>query len=534
MNHIELFAGCGGMSLGLKSAGFDLLMANELSPMAVETFAYNFLEQSLDELPVNGSKHPSVYWLNSHHSDFTLRLRENPFEFPTLKEINNSDIPAEPSALKGKMIVGNIIHLNQLLKERKDILEFLRAGSSGEGVDLVSGGPPCQSFSLAGLRRRDCDKNTLPWEFANFVEMVKSKFVILENVTGILRAFKQDGESFHAWYEVSKVFAEKGYIPLCLHINARKIGIPQNRPRFIMIGVRDDILESLKNNLSDIEQALFAPGEKLVKDLKAKEKVHLSDFRYFDAHRDNDISIFENSFLRHVVGGKEVNVHEAIGDLQTQKPNRTSNYVTQLNKTFESILTSHSHSSSKQKYVNHELRNNGLHVRRRFRIYQVIQQLQKTSKSTAKELTNILKLNSDQLSDRAWGELEKIEFLQDNEVLAPFNTKNDLLNYLKSHPTKKRTQKALDKLAPAPAALSIPDDACHYEKNELRTLTVREMARIQSFPDNFVFKSKVTTGGRMRSYEVPQYTQVGNAVPPLLGVALGEIIKELLERSMKK
>ena len=55
------------------------------------------------------------------------------------------------------------------------------------------------------------------------------------------------------------------------------------------------------------------------------------------------------------------------------------------------------------------------------------------------------------------------------------------------------------------------------------------MARIQSFPDNFVFRSKVTTGGKMRKFEVPQYTQVGNAVPPLLGLALGKSVAELLK-----
>jgi DNA (cytosine-5)-methyltransferase 1 len=84
--------------------------------------------------------------------------------------------------------------------------------------------------------------------------------------------------------------------------------------------------------------------------------------------------------------------------------------------------------------------------------------------------------------------------------------------------------------SPAPAALSIPDDACHYHHDELRTFTVREMARIQSFPDSFVSRSKITTGGQMRRFEVPQYTQVGNAVPPLLGRALGLSIKSLLKK----
>lgn len=110
-----------------------------------------------------------------------------------------------------------------------------------------------------------------------------------------------------------------------------------------------------------------------------------------------------------------------------------------------------------------------------------------------------------------------------------FTNKADFEEYLKLHPTKKQTQKALNPDSPAPAALSIPGDACHYDEKELRVLTVRKMARIQSFPDNFVFRSKVTTGGKMRKFEVPQYTQVGNAVPLLLGLALGKSVVELLK-----
>jgi len=84
--------------------------------------------------------------------------------------------------------------------------------------------------------------------------------------------------------------------------------------------------------------------------------------------------------------------------------------------------------------------------------------------------------------------------------------------------------------------LSIPDDACHYHEAEdtQRTLTVREMARIQSFPDWYKIKSKVTTGGQMRKFEVPQYTQIGNAVPPLLALALGKVCSKLLDISEKK
>jgi DNA (cytosine-5)-methyltransferase 1 len=98
------------------------------------------------------------------------------------------------------------------------------------------------------MRKKDCDKNSLPWEFATFVDKVRPKFTILENVTGILRAFQEEGEKYYAWIEVSKAFSQIGYIPLCLHVNAKYAGIPQNRPRFIMIGVRDDIYQKLSKS----------------------------------------------------------------------------------------------------------------------------------------------------------------------------------------------------------------------------------------------------------------------------------------------
>ncbi len=115
-------------------------------------------------------------------------------------------------------------------------------------------------------------------------------------------------------------------------------------------------------------------------------------------------------------------------------------------------------------------------------------------------------------------------------------TDKEILNVLCKLYTKKQTQKALIANEPAPAALSIPDDACHYHESEsmLRTLTVREMARIQSFPDWFQIKSKVTTGGQMRKFEVPQYTQIGNAVPPLLAFALGNVCKEIINAAYRK
>jgi DNA (cytosine-5)-methyltransferase 1 len=80
---------------------------------------------------------------------------------------------------------------------------------------------------------------------------------------------------------------------------------------------------------------------------------------------------------------------------------------------------------------------------------------------------------------------------------------------------------------PAPTITTLPDDILHY--SEPRILTVREYARLQSFPDWFQFKGKYTTGGKLRTKECPRYTQVGNAVPPHLAKAIGKAALAMLK-----
>lgn len=91
---------------------------------------------------------------------------------------------------------------------------------------------------------------------------------------------------------------------------------------------------------------------------------------------------------------------------------------------------------------------------------------------------------------------------------------------------RKKALRVLDPDRPAPTITSLPDDLLHYR--EPRTLTVRENARLQSFPDWFAFKGKYTTGGHLRKKEVPRFTQVANAVPPLVARAIGEMLRDLL------
>lgn len=533
------------MTLGLESVGFELVLANELSPMAGETFAYNLLGkngENLRKLADKGEQAQKTFWLNSKYNrnELGLRLRENPRLPPAPGEGYNDLDDKDVSLLRGGLLIGDIIALNNYLKKDNQILlEYIRRGfntTSGvkPGVDLVSGGPPCQSFSLAGLRQHDNERNRLPWEFANFVELVQPRMVVLENVSGILHAFKVNGEKHYAWYEVAKAFVSKGYVPLCLHVNAKYVGAAQNRPRFIMFAMKESVFETfLAHELAQGPNAsvdMLKKSRVFYKEVQANPDLAITEshFVYFDVEKD--LKLFRDTFLNVFVSHDKTKLHtvdDAIKDLSenlSESHTRTislSPYVKGIN----SLLPDR---ELPTRAYNHEMRRHTLLVRQRFSLYQALSGL--SIRARRQTITFLRTGDSRHLSNETINELlGGITVLGPNEAWMEIHNFKDLMAYLHPLKTKKQTQRALVANEPAPAALSIPDDACHYNPGELRSLTVREMARIQSFPDWFEFRSKATTGQQMRKFEVPQYTQVGNAVPPLLGKAIGQIVNHVLQ-----
>lgn len=532
MKYIELFAGCGGLSVGLESLEFEMVFANELSPMASETFAYNLLNENLRQLSDKKESSEKVKWISSLHEPNKLkeRLRENPQNYPKFSS-KTTELGTSLRDIYGKLIVGNIIELNKYLIKHKNIVDELQ----NDNIDLVSGGPPCQSFSLAGLRQHDNNRNTLPMDFAELVGIVKPKVALLENVSGILRAFTLPNGKYYAWFEVAKAFVSKGYYPLCLHVNAKFTGAAQNRPRFIMIALRKDVFKKLINNVK--AETLLSKLKKIESfynsERNGENTIPIEHLDYYDIEKN--IDLFETDILSPLYQYKNsdswFSVKDAIDDLREgnsqTKPNIYPDY---LDKTFQSMFkTIVSHNTSE----NNALRFNSPKVRMRFKLYQHLSRAvsAKYGKGIQRDVVNFLKDPSNiQLSEASVNYLLQKKFLDsDGVTLLEFDNKKDLVNYLGLLTTKKQTQRALIEDKPAPAALSIPDDACHYHASLQRTLTVREMARFQSFPDQFEFRSKVTTGGKMRRFEVPQYTQVGNAVPPLLGRALGLVVANILK-----
>jgi DNA (cytosine-5)-methyltransferase 1 len=91
--------------------------------------------------------------------------------------------------------------------------------------------------------------------------------------------------------------------------------------------------------------------------------------------------------------------------------------------------------------------------------------------------------------------------------------------YLVANGTKKDKKVLIDPASPASTITTHPDEFIHFRAP--RNITVREMARIQSFPDDFVFKGRYTINGPRRKHDVARCSQVGNAVPPLLAEAVG-------------
>ena len=103
--------------------------------------------------------------------------------------------------------------------------------------DMVIGGPPCQSFSLAGNRKVDDDRGKLVWKYLEIIECLQPRAFLFENVTGILSARDQNGEKVYE--QLSKAFSSLGYNIYSDVVNAVEFGVPQRRKRVFIVGMRE-------------------------------------------------------------------------------------------------------------------------------------------------------------------------------------------------------------------------------------------------------------------------------------------------------
>lgn len=399
--------------MGLEQAGYTPVFVNELHPDAMNTYLAN-RSSSLAE-PENHA-----------HDIF---------------ELTDSD--------------GRLSDLASRLKRE-----------NGE-IDLVAGGPPCQGYSGIGHRRsfnvskEEIPSNHLYREMAKVITAVAPRAFLFENVRGLLTArWIPEGPKGEIWDDVQKTFKDirvnvngksLSYKVRSHLVLAKDYGVPQNRPRVLLVGLRDDLSPKLDENLP-AEGLLPAPA------------------------------------------GVPPSPVDLLGDLldpQWEPGGATVAYPQRAATSIQRILRS------------------------------------------AKEGSSVApkggRLTEHSYSKHSARVTEKFEYMIANDGAIPEEMR-----------TKKFAQRVLPRVwgpnGPTITATSLPDDYVHF--SQPRVLTVREWARLQTFPDWYQFAGKRTTGGRRRAgdpstgdwtREVPKYTQIGNAVPVKLAEAVGRHLLSLTE-----
>lgn len=187
-NYIDLFSGCGGLSLGLHNSGWRGMFAIEKNKDAFETLKHNLIE-------------------NKNHFDWPSWLDKAPHEIDEI--INNYE--------------------NRLIELQGK-------------VDLVAGGPPCQGFSTAGRRKEEDVRNGLIKPYLRFVDLVKPKIIFFENVRGFTLKFHKNKSQglVYANFVVDEL-NRQGYDVFGKLVDFSRYGIPQKRTRFILVGIKKEI-----------------------------------------------------------------------------------------------------------------------------------------------------------------------------------------------------------------------------------------------------------------------------------------------------
>ncbi|MCK4763662.1 MAG: DNA cytosine methyltransferase [Candidatus Aminicenantes bacterium] len=253
--YIDLFAGCGGLSLGLHNANWKGLFAVEKSEDAFKTLKYNLID------------------------------KKNHFDWPDWLEVSSHNIET-------------------LIKEHETALKKLRGK-----VDMVAGGPPCQGFSTAGRREENDERNDLANSYLEFVGIVKPKILLFENVKTFGVGFKKGSkERGRAYSEIVLEKLEKiGYKnPAHRVIDFSGFGVPQTRKRFI-------ILATLEGNPGDFFKLLEEEKESFLGKKGIEPLITLAD-AISDIEEKNGVidSPDSNNFKAGIYNGKVLTPYQKL------------------------------------------------------------------------------------------------------------------------------------------------------------------------------------------------------------------------------
>jgi len=402
---VDLFSGAGGLSLGFKQAGFSVRYAVDVDRDATDTY-----------------------------------------------RLNHPEIPHEHVATED---IGNHVETGSF-----DDLEF--------DVDAVIGGPPCQAISIAGYRSRRADDDdysvledkraTLYQEYISAINSLDPKIILMENVEGIIS--KVADSEIRIADLVLDSLADIGYRAEYRLVDCSNFGIPQNRHRVFIVGVRKSD-ETLSTSVSDIFDKVFGKSS------------------------ETDYTIRQGlAGLPHLGRGEGGRV--TVG----KERGRRGEYVTQNGLDSDSRLL-----------FNHRAREHP-HPRDR-RIFD--------------EALEPGKDSWDIVQESEYDHL--IEYDIGTEDNPRFKDKYRMLDWESQSPT------IVAHLEKDSNSFVLPDYHRYYshtqnnpEDSRNRGLTPREAARLQSFPDDYLFLGPFTSW----------FVQIGNAVPPVVARQVGDVLHSVI------
>lgn len=464
---IDLFCGAGGITTGLLSAfpEAEIECAIDAEPSAVQTYAVNKFARSI------GGKAIDFVSFRSGRYDLSEKFLEHPGWKDLSRRVHNLRLSpsTEPSM-------------------------FLDNNTSEPRV--LVGGPPCQAYSLVGRAKNKGSAGYIPSEdgrhflyrqYLDFVKKARPEVFIFENVKGMASASVDGLNIFRAVlndlahplgsnnktslsYNIVALSSDKALIfkpdeivdasPKEFILRCEEFGIPQARHRIILLGIRSDLDPKfdhvLKEKIKTVEQAIGT--RPTLRSYYSKDDVKAK----WIAQAKSDFSRFQS-------------VAKKIG-------------AQDLVEIFESYGDSSIHFSDPFSVPNHNARRHMASDISRYRLLAAC--------AGSKFLPNCELLDAFGLTPRHSNWAQKSKFVDRFTV----QKRDAVSKTVVSHIAKDGHY------------------YIHYDPLQSRSLSVREAADLQTFPDDFVFCGHVTQ----------QYTQVGNAVPPRLAQMIGDVVKGFL------
>lgn len=464
---LDLFAGCGGLSLGFKAAGFEIAGAVEIDPEAARSHGLNF--------------HPG----DSRHA-----------------------LPRD------------IISLSP-----EQLAEDLGLGSVHSSVDVIVGGPPCQAFARVGRSKlREIDEHPeafkhdprarLYLEYLHYVDAFRPLALLMENVPDSLN---HGGQNIAE--ETCEVLRSKGYVAGYTLLNASFYGVPQMRERMILLAYREELGAKI-NFPAPTHYMQLPPGYASSRQvaLKLLDRSALAD----QAHSYTEPPEVDPSLPN------AVSVFEALKDLPqitdhlqgkhrrgARRFNEIRSYDSASPKGYGKLMRSWPGYECKVGVNDHVIR----YLPRDWKLFARME----AGDQYPEAHVHAVRMFEEALIARraATGKPIRTGNKEWEELRASIVPPYDVSKF----PNKWRK---MEPNLPARTLMAhLGKDSyshIHYDSAQARTISVREAARLQSFPDGFVFSGTMN----------PAFRQIGNAVPPLLARAVAQTMHVTLQMAVEE